>query len=320
MLSKIKMATLIMASLAVLLTACTSQTSVSEPTPLPEAAIPVISDEPPIRIGVLSIRSAVATNTQYSPIFNYLTETLGRSFELVPVEFDAIFRTVETGDLDFMLANPLTSAQLQRLYSTTLLTTISRPDTETQFGGLIITRNDGEITTIDDMQGKKATCVNFETGAGGCLFQVFHLLEQNFDPFTEFSSFVENPSQDNIVLGVLNGTYDIGFIRTGQLERMVRDEMIFSFDELFVIDRVESDFFYPHTTILYPEWALAALEDTDADLSQLVQTALLDMPSDYLGLAESRIIGFEEASDYSSVEELIVTLEIFTWDITTDSD
>jgi two-component system, LuxR family, sensor histidine kinase TtrS len=320
MIRAFRFSSLITVILALLLAACTSQASTPEPTALPATAVPVISDETPVQVGILANRSAAATTTQFTPMINYLTETLARSVELVPIEFDAVFGMVESGNVDFILSNPLMSVQLQRLYNTTFLATLSRPNTGTQFSGLIITRNDGEIASVEDMQGKTAACINFETGAGGCLFQVFHLLEKGFDPFTDFSSFVENSSQDNIVLGVLNGTYDVGFVRTGQLERMVRDELIFSIDEVTIIDRVDNDFFFPHTTILYPEWAFAALEDTDSELTQAIQTALVDMPSDYPGLADNGLVGLAQAADYTAMEELIVTLQLTTWDITTESD
>lgn len=240
-LQKTRIPLVILTCLAFLLAACTPQeTATPEPQPEAATAIPeAVGSGSPIPVGVLSNRSAVATNAQFGSVINYLTETTGRQFELVPIVFDSLSNTVGQGGVDFILANPLSTVQLQRLHDTSILATLARPNTGSQFSGLIITRNDEAITTIDDMRGKTAACVNFETGAGGCLFQVFHLLEQGFDPFEDFSSFVENSSQDNIVLGVLNGTYDVGFIRTGQLERMVNDDMIFSIDEVSIIDSIE---------------------------------------------------------------------------------
>ena len=104
------------------------------------------------------------------------------------------------------------------------------------------------------------------------------------------------------MLGVLNGTYDVGFIRTGQLERMVNDDMIFSIDEVSIIDSIEDDFYFPHTTILYPEWGFAALADTDAELVETVQTALIGMPS-----------------DYPPIEDLIIRLELFSADTSAEA-
>jgi len=45
-------------------------------------ALPVAAGEP-VRVGILVIRSAVATNEQYGPLMSYLSETVGRPFTIV---------------------------------------------------------------------------------------------------------------------------------------------------------------------------------------------------------------------------------------------
>lgn len=301
------------------LTGCSSSDAEPEeivteaPQSQSEDTMPVVEGEP-VLVGVLSNRSAVATQTQYRPVMMYLSQTVGRPFELVPFSFTNQVTEVEKGNVDFLLSNPLASTQTQRLYNTRILATIARVNTGSQFAGLIITRNDDSINSVEDMHGKSAACVDFETGAAGCIFQIFHLKEQGFDVFTDFAQFIENPSQDNIVLGVLNGTYDVGFIRTGQLEKMVADNTLLSVDEVSIIDESESDFFYPHTTILYPEWAFAALSKTDDELADAVQEALVNLPEDYPGLSDVGIVGFVEAADYTPLHTLIEALQLMSWD------
>lgn len=294
--------------------ACNQIEIPAEPTPTPVPSTPVsqISGSP-VRVGILVIDSAVSTNERYGPLLNYLEQKTGRPFQLVPLTQDSQFVEVAAGNLDFAINNPLAAVQLRRLYDTDFLVTHSRPKTGTQFSGLIIVRREIEIETLKDLQGKKAACVNFKTAAAGCIFQIDYLRQRGFDPFQDFSSFVENKSQDNIVLAVLNGTVDVGFIRTGQLEKMVENGLIESVDVVKVLNSVEDDF-APHTTALYPEWPIAALKGTDTQLKAEVKQALLNIPHDYPPLKAAKVERFVPAADYSELDRLIENLQLKSWD------
>ena len=268
----------------------------------------------PVRIGVLSIDSAVSVNERYRPLLDYLEETIGRPFQLVTVSQDSQFTEVEAGNLDFTTNNPLAAVQIRRLYNTEFLVTHSRPKTGTLFSALIVVKQNSDIKSVEDLQGKKVACVDFETAAAGCVFQIYHLQQKGINPFQDFSSFIENKSQDNIVLAVLNGTINAGFIRTGQLEKMVEKGLINNVDELRIIDRASDNFPYAHTTSLYPEWPIAALKNTDPQLVKDVKEALLNIPPEHPALSSAKIEGFAPVEDYEQLERLIETLKLKSWD------
>lgn len=267
-----------------------------------------------VRFGILWIDSAVSMHDRYGPLVDYLSETTGRSFELVALNQDSQFTEVAEANLDFIANNPLAAVQVQRLYKTKFLTTLERPNTGTQFSALIVARSDSDIQTLSDLKGKKVACVDFETAAAGCLFQVYHLLQNNIDPFQDFAKFVENPSQDSIVLSLLNHTIDAGFIRTGQLERMLQSDLIDTTDEIKILDPKNGDFFFTHTTDLYPEWPIASLPSTDPELTEAVKKALLNMPQDHPAFEAANLTGFLPAENYESVHTLIETLQLKSWD------
>ncbi|ESA38977.1 abc-type phosphate phosphonate transport periplasmic component [Leptolyngbya sp. Heron Island J] len=271
-------------------------------------------NEEPVYFGVLAIDSAVSVNERYGPLIDYLSSEIQRPVELVILSQDNQFTKVEEDTLDFITNNPLAAVQVQRLYETNFLLTHTRPKTGTKFSGLIIVDNDSKITKIEDLRGKRAACVNFQTAAAGCTFQIYHLLQNGFDPYKDFSSFIENKSQDNIVLAVLNGKIDAGFIRTGQLEKMVNKGLLTSLDEVRIIDVAEDNFFYSHTTELYPEWPIAALPDTEPDLVHQVQAALSKLAPDHPALAKLKADGFVPAVDYNQLHDLIETLKLKSWD------
>ncbi len=299
------------------LTACGGQPSAAVPpaTPVPtNTALPAAAGEP-VRVGILVIRSAVATNEQYGPLISYLSGAVGRPFTIVPLSFEGQSREVEQGSIDFVFTNPLAATQLRRQYHISFLATLSRPNTGTKFSGIIIVRKDSGIQAVKDLRGKRAACVDFETAAAGCVFQVYHLLQKGFDAFKDFSSFTEISSQDNIVLAVLNGTIDVGFVRTGQIEDMIKAGILTDDKELLIFDQANDDFFYPHTTALYPEWPFAMLADTDPALANAVKLALLNIPPDHPALSAAKLTGFVPPEDYSSLDALIETLKLPTWDV-----
>lgn len=272
-------------------------------------------DEDPVYFGVLAIDSAVSVNERYSPLMQYLSTEIQRPVELMILSQEDQFTKVEEGILDFSTNNPLAAVQIQRLYETEFILTHVRPKTGAKFSGLIIVNSDSEISSIQDLIGKRAACVDFQTAAAGCIFQIYHLLQNGFDPYQDFESFIENRSQDNIVLAVLNGAIDVGFIRTGQLEKMVENGSLSSLDNMRIIDAADSDFLYPHTTELYPEWPVAALKDTDPELVEQVRSALVKLTPDHPALVNLRVDGFVSAVDYTSLNQLIETLELKSWDV-----
>lgn len=297
------------------ITACQNPPGSSvNPETIPPAQSNTQTSEKPIRIGILSIDSAVSVNERYRPLLDYLEETIGRPFELVTLSQDSQFTEVGAGNLDFTTNNPLAAVQLRRLYDTEFLVTNSRHKTKTLFSALIVVKQDSNIKTIEDLQGKKVACVDFETAAAGCVFQIDYLQQKGIDPFQYFDKFLENKSQDNIVLAVLNGTIDAGFIRTGQLEKMVEKKMISSTAELRILDRANDNFPYAHTTALYPEWPIAALKNTDPELVKDVKEALLNIPPKHPALSAAGIESFSPAEDYESLDRLIENLKLKSWD------
>lgn len=268
-----------------------------------------------VRVGILVNRSAIATNQLYSKLMDYLSQTTGRPFAIVPLTTDDQLPSVGRGTMEFLFTNSLASVQARRLYKTTLLATLSRPQTGTKFAGVIIVRKDSGLQTVEDLRGKRVACFSYTTSAAGGVFQVYHLLQKGIDPFKDFNSFTEIGSQENVVLSVLNGTLDAGFVRTGMLEDMLAAGTLTSLDEIALLDRVEDDFFYPHSTALYPEWPFAALAGTDPELIEAVKAALLTIPADHPALAAANIAGFVPVEDYSALDDLIETLQLPGWDV-----
>lgn len=268
--------------------------------------------EDAVRVGVLVIDSIDATRERYKPLFAELSKTVGRSVTFVPLPQESQLTMIENNKVDFVISNPLASVQMRRLYNTEFLATISLQNTGYEFGGLIIVKPDSAITTINDLRDKSGACVSMSTAAAGCLFQLYHLQQKGVDPFNVSNNILvrENPSQDDIVQSVINGEIDFGFVRTGQLERMVNRGLISSTDEVKVLEPMQDGFPLPHTTQLYPTWPIAALQDTPEALVGQMRQALLGIPEDHASLAEAGFKQLVPPVDYSEVDALIESLNL----------
>ena len=93
--------------------------------------------------------------------------------------------------------------------------------------------------------------------------------------------FTEN--QEDIVEGVLAGRWDVGFVRTGQIERMMDADGEYLNPDLFkVLDPriyvMDTGDLFPflHSTPVFPEWPLFAKQDVDRMVSEEIQLSLIN--------------------------------------------
>lgn len=305
-----------MAALALILSACGGSTaSAPTPTPAPVAAQPTAAPVAgtAINVGVLNNRSAVVTNNEWLPLMEYLSGAVGQPFKLVALKPEDVLPAIEQGIIDIGITNSLVAVQARRLYNTNMLATLSNKKTGTLFGGLIIVKNNSSIQKLEDIRGKRVGF--FSRGsAGAYAFQLYHLLPQGIKESD--LNMIEISSQDNLVLALMNDKIDVGFIRTGQLEKMKDANLIMSIDDFRILDPAKDDFVYPHTTALYPEWAAYSSAKMDTALSQKLQKALLDMPEDHAALKAAGIQKFVAVVDYSAIDKLIEALKLTSWDAT----
>ncbi len=262
-----------------------------------------------VKIGVLAKRGAPKCMQQWGATGAYLGAALGETVKIIPLKFEAIGPAVENGMVDFVLANSAFYVELQKTHGLDAVATLvnSRGGKALDsFGGVLFTRADSPVKTLADVKGRSLMCVKRSSFGGAHM--AWRLLKENgVDPETDCSEFIEGGKHDNVVLAVLNGTVDVGTVRSDTIERMA-DEGKIDTSQLRLIHAVDDGFPFVHSTCLYPEWPLAKLPGTDAGLAGRVAEALIAMTSDETAAQNAKIVGWKAPADYAPVQECLTVI------------
>lgn len=269
---------------------------------------------PEVRIGVLAFRDIEKTRTDWQPTVDYLNSQIREyHFSLQTLHFADMDRAIRQKKLDFLLTNPGHYILLEAEFDATAIATLIRLQNGhpvNKFGSVIFTRADRQdINDLKDLPGKTLIAVS-EQSFGGYQVPRWTLLRNGISVRQfERVSYVGMP-QDNVVREVLNGTADVGFVRTGVLESMLREKTL-PVGQIKVIN-MQSKEIFPEmlSTELYPEWPMAVLPHVPESLSKQVAHALQDIQAEDYAAKTGGYYGFTEAGDYSAVEAVILRLQM----------
>ncbi len=226
----------------------------------------------------------------------YLTATAGKRFDppiqfnVVPNYFDGIFDAIENEEVDFLYSDPGVYSCIGTQVGATALATVVRKlsvrgrsfDLDV-YGGVIAVRHDNdEINTIGDLKDKIIGAGAITDLMGGQM-QINELERAGMSYVNDPKQVVFAKSQLDVVRGVISGRFDVGFVRTDQIELTTDqngdlvDPDLFKIIEpkIYVMDSGEL-FPFLHSTDIYPEWPFAALPGVPADVQRAVQEALMD--------------------------------------------
>ena len=139
---------------------------------IPTAALG--ADDKIIKIGVLAKRGPVRCLEQWTPTADYLTKAVpGKTFKVVPINFEQITTMVEAGAVDFLLTNSSFYVELEIKYGVNRIATLKNnllQGTKTTFAGVIFyQKNHPDIQSIYDLKGKSFMAVK-ETSFGGLAY------------------------------------------------------------------------------------------------------------------------------------------------------
>lgn len=266
------------------------------------------------KIGVLAKRGAANCMKQWSATADYLSQKLpGKSFKIIPLDFDQVEPAVQKKEVDFVLVNSSMFITLKRKFNVTPVTTMinSRQGKSVkEFGGVILARADNSaINSLADLKGKKFIAVE-ENSFGGWQMAFRELKANGIDPQKDFAKLAFAGTHDNVVLAVRNKVMDAGTVRTDTYERMAAEGKIDLKDFKIINTQSGNGFPFALSTRLYPEWPLSSLSHVNADAALEVTKALSSMSSDSPAAKAAKVVGWSAPLDYSSVEECLSDLNL----------
>jgi two-component system sensor histidine kinase TtrS len=277
-------------------------------------------DSSPVLVGVLANRGEKIALQEWGPTADYLNRKLApTTFEIIPIPYHSISQAAENHEISFIVTNPSVYANLEYNGTTKRVATLQvpgDPDPEPLFGGVIFTRSDrDDITNITDLRGKRFVAVD-QNSLGGWQAAWKEILSAGLNPDTDLSSLIFTGIQDESVYAVINGSADVGTVRSTQIERMEKEGLINSSQIKVLNDQHEKYPHYPYriSTSLYPEWMIAAVQGTNQTLCKQVSIALLEMNEDDPAALAVRGAGWAITQDLTPVHELLQSLHLPPYD------
>jgi two-component system sensor histidine kinase TtrS len=269
----------------------------------------------PLRIGVLANRGREECLKRWKPTAAYLERHLpGTRFEVVPLDFGQVAQKVASGEVQFIITNPVQYAQLEfdgKAHRITGFLVPSAGKPQGVYGGVIFTRADRQdIRRLSDLKGKRFSAVDAES-LGGWLCARRELHAARLKPERDFVKLRFAGTHDAVLRDVLSGTSDAGTIRSSQLETMAGQGKV-NLRSIRVIPPAQPVKGYPFliSTRLYPEWPFAVAGGASEELSRRIAVALMTMEPDDPAARASGGSGWTVPADYSAVHELLRELHL----------
>lgn len=274
--------------------------------------------EDPLRFGVLIVRPKEQISAEWQSLATYLETVMGRQIELKLYGYPELDVAVTRKEVDVVLTNPGHYILLRHRdkLSAPLVTQTSVDDKHklANFGGVIFTLNvNTQINSLGDLTGKRIAAVTINS-LGGYQMQAFELFEAGIPLPDQKNLLFTGMPHDLVVNAVLDGRADVGFVRSGILETMVREGKLDIARIKVIHNESVLDFPYMISTSLYPEWPVAVMPLLDEEIAKRLAIALLSLPSDSDVARSLKTHGFTIPSDYSRVEDVLRQLRMPPFD------
>ena len=268
-----------------------------------------------VRIGLLAKHGSATDLALWQPTADYLSARLpDHRFRIVALDFTEIHDSVRSGRIDFVLANPAFYVEMEKLHGAYRITTLINRNLPgqptTTFGGVIFCRADrADLQRLADLRDQRFMAVEARS-FGGWIACWRELHRQSIDPLRFFASLDYGNTHDAVVLAVRDGRVDAGTVRTDTLERMAEAGTIRMEEFRILEERQVPGFPFKLSTELYPEWPMAALPATPAELVRRVTAALLAMAADDPAARASKSAGWSASLNYQPVHDCLLDLRI----------
>ncbi len=232
-------------------------------------------------VGILAQRGLARTEADWRPWLDWLNQSIpGEQFELVPLDLRGLKSAVEDGKVDLVLSNQAQFLQLSSEQPVHWLVTLrdlrqihSSMPNEGRTGSVILVRKSSPYTTIESLSGQRVAAVD-EQAFGGYLlgFKVFldHGLRAHKDYQVRFTGF----PVDRTLEALSSRQADAAIAPVCLLENMAAEGQL-NLADFRVLGSMPNRIGCLSSTLLLPNWALAAMPDVPLALSSKLTSLLL---------------------------------------------
>lgn len=262
---------------------------------------PRIKFNPEIHKPVYKIGSELLRFPAFMRTFNitfqdYLTATVGQRFD-PPIRFEFVanadvnliyYDLMESGEIDFSFANPYQAICLEAEFGAQPLLNAIRTTNYggeklslDHFAGIFVTHVDNDdINTVMDLKGKVVSAAK-PSSLGGAFVHWHEMQKKGMDYLNDPAVVVFSDTMIATVNGVIDKTYDVGFVRTNFIPQLLERNPNLNVSAIKVVgvrnddSALDASFPLERSTIIVPEWRLSASPRTPPDVSEAVQAALL---------------------------------------------
>lgn len=242
-------------------------------------------------------------------VSNWLASAIpGQRFILLDFDQAGLTRAVHDQSIDFVITSSGHYVALEHSDGVSRIATLVSPWASSpgqSIGSAIVVRNDdARLQALTDLAGKYVLAVDPDA-FGGYQIAARELWQAGIDPGHDLAKleFAGFPLQ-NLAYAVRAGRVDAAIIRSCMLEQMMRSGEIGA-GELRVLAPIATPAFQCQTSSrLYPDWPIAVLRHTPAQLSKQVAIALLRMSATADGYS------WAVAADYQVVDQMFRELNI----------
>lgn len=270
-----------------------------------------------IKFGVFAYKGVEQTRKQYEPLVKALNEKLDKKVILEVLSQDEINKKIADKELDIVTTNPTHFLVIRDKHALSgaiaTLNGYANGSTTNKLGGVMIVRKESEIKNLKDIQNKIIAAPS-KSHMGGYRAQAYELYLAGIDISKKSKKIIETKSShQEVVHAVLSGVVDVGFIRDGILEEMLRKAEIKEDDIKILNEQKGLDHPYKVSTKLYPEWPIFALPHIEESIVKDFIGALFSIKCN----EEMKKVGMHDytlPADYLKAEELSRALRLPPFD------
>src|SRR5438876_219161 len=169
-----------------------------------------------LKFGFTPVLSEPEMRTEFEPLMNYLSESLGQKVTLyIAKDYGDLRTQMKNGSVDIGSFSPFAYVDAARGGKIRIIAQ-SIIEGSTTYRGLIVARKDSGLKSIAELKAKRFAFVDPKS-ASGYVYPRAMLIEKGINPETFFKKTIFAGTHDKVIAAVLEGRVDAGAIYDGAL-------------------------------------------------------------------------------------------------------